>query len=174
MYYKMHNTNIHPLGRNSFCYCPFSTLAAAVFHLKLVRGGVWGLVCQLVMWLSGMGDCLNPMPCMGTRWSDAEWPRQDDWKMLRFCIQNRQQPQRNPSPSTNIKGPFIFSQTGFPSLTQAAKVGEEWSRESPYQPEKWTFMSTIAPCFCHITLLYLITELPMNFSRDKGIKHLSS
>lgn len=76
----MHNTNIHPLGRNSFCYCPFSTLAAAVFHLKLVRGGVWGLVCQLVMWLSGMGDCLSPMP-----WAPADQMLNGLGKMIGKC-----------------------------------------------------------------------------------------
>lgn len=147
MHYKMHSTNISTLETVfvivHFVSEIFSSLAAAVFHLRLVAGGVWGLVCQLVMWLLGMGDCLNPVP-----WAPADQMLNGLGKMIGKCcasLRSHSELLGNPSPSTNIRGPFIFSQTGFSSLTQAAKEGEEWSRESPYQPGKMDFLSTIAP-----------------------------
>lgn len=175
MHYKMHSTNISTLETVfvivHFVSEIFSSLAAAVFHLRLVAGGVWGLVCQLVMWLLGMGDCLNPVP-----WAPADQMLNGLGKMIGKCcasLRSHSELLGNPSPSTNIRGPFIFSQTGFSSLTQAAKEVEEWSRESP-PTRKNGLPEHNCPCCCHIILLYLITELPMNFSWDKGIKHLSS
>jgi len=116
---------------------------------------------------------LNPLP-----WAPADQMLNGLGKMIEKCcafafrIVSSHKEIHLPA---QISGALSFSaKTGFSSLTQAAKVGKEWSRESPYQPGKWTFQSTIAPCFCHITLFYLITELPMNLSWDKGIKHLSS
>ncbi len=135
MHYKMHSTNISTLKQFfvivHFVSEIFSSLTAAVFYL--VAGGVWRLVCQLVMWLLGMGDCLNPVP-----WAPADQMLNGLGKMIGKCcasLCSHSEFLGNPSPSTNIRGPFIFSQTGFSSLTQAAKKEEENLHTNQ---EKWT------------------------------------
>lgn len=150
----------------------FSSPAAAVFHLRLVAG-VWGLVCQLVIWLLGMGDCLNPVPRAGTRWSDAEWPRQDDWKMLRFSMFVFRIPRKSIS-QHKYQGPFHFQPNRLLFSDTSCQRGRRVEQRISIPTRKNGLPEHNCPCSCHIFLLYLITELPMNFSWDKGIKHLSS
>ncbi len=170
MHYKMHSTNISTLetvfGIVHFVSEIFSSLAAAVFYLE--AGGLWGLVCQLVMWLLGMGDCLNPVP-----WAPADQMLNGLGKMIVKCcasLCSHSEFLGNPSPSTNIRGPFIFSQQA--SLLWHKLPKREKRISIPTR--KNGLPEHNCPCSCHIILLYLITELPMNFSWDKGIKHLSS
>lgn len=178
----MHYTNIPPLARNSFCYCPFFLfffffflLAAAAFHLKLVTGGVWGLVCQLVMWLSGMGDCLNPMP-----WAPADQMLNGLAKMIgKCCASLRSHSESSEAAKKSIsqhkyQGPFHFQPNRLLYSDTSCQSRRRVEQRISIQTRKMDFPEHNCPCSCHIILLYLITELPMNFSWDRGIKHLSS
>lgn len=143
--------------KKQFCYCPFCfrdflLTGSCCLSSKAGRRRCSGLVCQLVMWLLGMGDCLNPVP-----WAPADQMLNGLGKMIGKCcasLRSHSESLRNPSPSTNIRGPFIFSQTGFSSLTQAAKEGEEWRRESPYQLGKWTSWAQLPLFLSHYSPLF--------------------
>lgn len=169
----MHYTNIPPLGRNSFCYCLFFCWRLLSFIWSWSQAvcegwcASWSCDCQVrgIAWTLCPGHPLIRCWMASPRWLENA-------VLLYVHIQNRQRPLRNPSPSTNIRGLFIFSQTGFSDTS--CQSGKRAEQRISIPTRKMDFPEHNCPCSCHIILLYLITELPMNFSWDRGIKHLSS
>lgn len=162
------------LGRNCFCYCPFRflhtgscCLSSEAGHRRCVRVAV--PAGHVILRYGGLLE----LCALGTRWSDAEWCRQDDWKMLRFSrfvfrIATK------PISQHKYQGPFHFQPNRLLFSDTSCQCWRIAEQRISIPTRKMDFPEHNCPSSCHIILLYLITELPMNFSWDKGIKHLSS
>ncbi len=133
----------HFYSWNSFWYCPFCfrdfLLAGSCCLLsggrRSVRVGV--PAGHVIVRYGGLLE-----PCaLGTRWSDAEWPRQDDCKMLRFSMFAFRISRKSIS-QHKYQGPFHFQPNRLLFSDTSCQRGR---RESPYQPGKMDFLSTIAP-----------------------------
>lgn len=69
------------------------------------------------------------------------------------------------------QGPFHFQPNRLLYSDTSCQSGRRLEQRISIPTRKMDFPEHNCPCSCHIILLYLITELPMNFSWDRRIKH---
>lgn len=147
-FFLMHYTNISTLGRNSFCYCPFCFWDFLLTGSCCLSSKAGGRRCVRVGVPAGhvivrYGGLLEPCD-LGTCWSDAEWPQQNDWKMLCFSTFAFRITKKSIS-QHKYQGSFHFQPNRLLFSDTSCHKGSRVEERISIPTRKMDFLSTIAP-----------------------------